>query len=138
MVEHLNRSVKEITARMSLVTLVAIVPLIASSFAYADTLRDPTRPPASLGVPVVDGNVAQPSGLQLQSVLIGPGRVIAVISGQTVRVGDKVGEAQVVEIRESEVVLRTGKELRMLKLFPDIDKRLVFNRAPVKTDNRRQ
>jgi MSHA biogenesis protein MshK len=89
--------------------------------ANAQALRDPTRPASAVDVPAVDGEA--PGGPVLQSVLIGPGRRVAVISGQAVHEGGKIGEATVARISESEVVLRTGKEVQTLKLFPSIETR---------------
>lgn len=90
--------------------------------AGAQNLPDPTRPPASLGA-VLDGAAAESNlGPRLQSVLIAPGRRVAIVSGQMVEVGGKVGEAKVVAISESEVVLKNGKDVQILKLFPDIEK----------------
>jgi len=86
----------------------------------AESLPDPTRPPTSLNVGNQD--VTKFSGPVLQSVMISTGRKIAIISGQTVRVGENFGNAQVVKISEGEVVLRSGKDLQILKLFPNIEK----------------
>lgn len=96
--------------------------LLPFSSATADEiLRDPTRPPAALYA-AEDGTEVQ-TGPVLQSVRISQGRYTAVISGETVRVGSKYGEARVIRIRETEVVLKTGDSLQTLKLFPDVEKR---------------
>ena len=134
MAEYLNLTVARATIRVAMLALLGI----ASSFVHAENLRDPTRPPASFGAPPAEGIAPRSPTPKLQSVLIGPGRAIAVISGQTVKVGDSVDGAKVVAIREGEVVLRTGKDLQTLKLFPGIEKRLLVNRAPAKADNLRQ
>lgn len=96
------------------------------SSASAQSLPDPTRPPR-LGQ--VAGSIEASTGPVLQSVLLSPGgRSIAIISGQTVRLGEQYGSARLVKITESEVVLRSGNELQTLKLFPNIGKRLLPNR----------
>ncbi|MEG2029727.1 MAG: MSHA biogenesis protein MshK [Janthinobacterium sp.] len=91
-------------------------------FAQAQSVDDPTRPPAALAAPVsVSAVPATPSQPQLQSVLISSkpgGRRVAVINGQVVRPGGRVGEAVVVEIQETAVVLRKGKSLHTYKLYP--------------------
>ena len=46
------------------------------------------------------------------------GRRIAVIDGQIVRPGSKVGNAVVVEIQDTAVILRKGKSLETVKLYP--------------------
>ena len=47
---------------------------------------------------------------------------MAIIAGQTVKQGDKVGDAKVISIKENEVVLRNGDAVQTLKLFPNIEK----------------
>jgi MSHA biogenesis protein MshK len=99
---------------------------LAASVVVAETLVDPTRPPAVLE----GGDAALASGGPvLQFVLIGPGRLEAIISGQTVSLGGKVGDAQIIKITETEVVLRNGKDLQTLKLFPSIEKQLTYRRV---------
>jgi MSHA biogenesis protein MshK len=101
----------------------AVAGLLALAPAWAQGLVDPTRPPsASPGAPQDDAPAGAP---QLQSVLISPGRRLAIISGNTVALGDAVGDAKVVKITETEVVLRRGDETEVLKLFPGVDKQPV-------------
>ena len=107
-----------------------------ATVASAESLPDPTRPPDALSVTGADYAGGQ-TGPVLQSVLIGPRRAEAIINGQLVRVGDKFGEARVVQISESEVVLRTGKDVRKLKLFPGIEKRLPVVQGNAKSGNRK-
>ena len=87
---------------------------------FAQALVDPTRPPDAAPVPAsaASAGAARP---QLQSVLISNrpgGRRLAVIDGRSVRAGDKVGGAVVVSIGEASVVLRRGKTLETLRLYP--------------------
>lgn len=91
--------------------------------AAAQVLSDPTQPPAAwMAAPVAGADAAVATGGPfLQSVLISRapgGRRVAVIDGQTVHVGGKVAGAVVLTISETEVVLRRGKALETLKLFP--------------------
>ena len=53
-----------------------------------------------------------------------PGK-LAVIDGQVVPLGGAVGEARVVRITETEVLLKTGEETETLKLYPGVDKQAV-------------
>lgn len=98
-------------------------------------LQDPTRPSNSWGAGSAAPAVS--SGPVLQSVLIASGRRVAVISGQTVQVGDKVGDARIVAINESEVVLREGGKLQTMKVFPGIEKRPTHGGNPAGTGSRR-
>lgn len=87
---------------------------------FAQALVDPTRPPDAAPVlgSAASAGAARP---RLQSVLISNqpgGRRLAVIDGRSVRAGDKVGGAVVVSIGEASVVLRRGKTLETLRLYP--------------------
>ena len=90
---------------------------------HAETLPDPTRPSVDAGQS--SNETTAPSGPVLQSVLISPERKAAIISGKTVLLGEKFGDAVLVRIGEGEVTLRTGGELKTLKLFPGVTKRAV-------------
>lgn len=94
----------------------------APTWAGDEALPDPTRP-ANVSPDVTDGISNDQVLPQLQSVLISPRRRVAVISGQTLHLGEKFGAATVVKITESEVHLKNGTELQKLKLYPDIEKR---------------
>jgi len=87
----------------------------------AAELPDPTRPPPELSA--AQGAAPAATGPVLQSVLISPTRKSAIIGGQTVGIGDRYGDAQVVGIGEGEVVLKSGNKLRTLRLFPEVEKR---------------
>jgi MSHA biogenesis protein MshK len=84
----------------------------------ARELPDPTRPAtAALGNGAGAGTAAAPE--QLQSVLIGrSGRRVAIISGQMLRVGDKLGGAILIGISENSVLLKNGRKQHVLTLFP--------------------
>ena len=133
MAEHLSKATRKMTIHGGFLLLM----LAAMPVSFAQSFLDPTRPPASLGLAA--GTISAPaSGPVLQSVLISPGRMVAIISGKTVSLGEKFGEARVVKITESEVVLRSGTDLQTLKLFPGIEKRLISSRADTKPDSRGQ
>jgi len=95
---------------------------IAGSGAMAAPFADPTQPPGDgSGSNVTQGDAIE--GPRLQSVLIAPNRRLAVIGGQTVKLGGMFGSAKVVRITESEVVLQTGADRQTLKLHPEVEKR---------------
>lgn len=101
--------------------------LACAGGAGAQALQDPTRPPAALmagqGAAGTAG-AAPPAAAanrapQLQSVLIGRqpgGRHVAVIDGETLRLGDTYKGARVVRIEQNEVELRRGDARQVLKL----------------------
>ncbi len=89
--------------------------------AAAQALRDPTRPPASRVPGGAGARAASPAsnGPQLQSILIARqpgGRHVAVIDGETVRLGDSYKGARVARMTPNEVELVRGSERRVLKL----------------------
>lgn len=98
----------------------SLAALLACASAAAQQLTDPTRPPqtgpAGMSAPV-------PSGPVLQTIRISPSRAEAMIDGRFVHLGDRVGNARVVTISESTVVLRHATGITTLKLFPGIEKR---------------
>jgi MSHA biogenesis protein MshK len=104
------------------------------SMAGAQTLPDPTRPPHQLeqGGTAIEAAI----GPVLQSVLISPGRRMAIISGQAVSLGGQFEGARLIKITESEVVLRNASGLQTLKLFPDIKKQMAAAR-PLKNSAHR-
>lgn len=94
-------------------TLVAAMAIGASApSALAAPFADPTRPPS------LDGERAEaPVGPRVESILIAPDRRIAVISGQEVTIGSRIGDGEVVRISASEVRIRTPGGEKSLKLF---------------------
>jgi len=109
----------------------------ASQAALAQALGDPMRPPpeASASVSVARGEAqGSESASRLQSVLIAPGRRVAVIDGRTVGLGERVGDATLIAIAESEVTLQRGAERQTLKLHPSIEKKPVPQRPERKVN----
>ena len=106
---------------MTRLVLAAACTLVASS-ALAQALQDPTRPPSSL-MSAARGTTGAtaPEGPHLQSILIARtpgGRHVAVIDGETVRLGDSYKGARVERMTQTEVVLSKGGNKQVLKLFP--------------------
>ena len=87
--------------------------LVAGGGYAAENLPDPTRPPAAASMPISSTGIPEPTGSVLQSVILSSGKARATISGKEVQVGDKVDGAKVIAIREGEVTLRNGKEMKV-------------------------
>ncbi len=103
--------------------MLALIGVLLFASAGARQLQDPTRPPpgAVAGEVGVVATPSLPSAPQLQAILIGDhqdGRRLAVIDGQTVRLGGKFHDATLVKLSETEAVLLTGKQRQILRLFP--------------------
>ena len=110
--------------------LAASALALACGAAWGEGLSDPTRPPPEIHRgrgQVRSGEV--PRGLVLQSVLIHPDMRSAIINGEHVMLGQKIGGQRLVKVAETEVVLLNGAERRTLRLFPGVDKRPVVPRS---------
>lgn len=98
--------------------------LLAAGSALA--AGDPTRPPAAwLGQG--DAGAGPADGLpRLQSVLLPQrGKPVAIISGQTVVLGGRIGDARLVRLDERMAVLEGPEGVTRLYLTPDVDKRMI-------------
>jgi len=115
--------------------LAAVLMLAASGVAAAQTLQDPTRPPANM-LAAISGPVASSAGPQLQTILIGRapgGRHLAVIDGETVRPGDDFHGARVARIADNEVELVRGRERQVLRLVPAAAGAIAGGMSPVRS-----
>lgn len=104
-----------------LCTLTALI-LGFCGAAGAQGMTDPTRPPGGMGAAA--GDEAVSAGPVLQSVMLSPGRKVAMISGEVVVLGGRYGSARLVKLTESEAVLKNGSETIVLRLFPLVEKRV--------------
>jgi MSHA biogenesis protein MshK len=111
-----------------------VVLALMSAVALAQALNDPMRPPAAYVEAESGGGEA--GGPVLQSVMISPTRKAAIISGEMVKLGGKFGNAKLVKVSESEVVLRTGDETQVLKMYPGVEKRANVKTAPKPASSR--
>lgn len=96
--------------------------------AEAELLADPTRPPAA--ALMVGGGMGESPGGRLSSIVLPKqGRATAVIDGQVVRLGERVGGARLLRLTESEAVLEGPEGVERLYLTPDVDKKMNANKA---------
>jgi len=103
---------------------IALALMLFSASAVAQVGNDPTRPPTGFGSGAAEADIVDTgSGMTLQSVMISPTSRTAIISGVTVKLGDKYGDAVLVKVAESEVVLKSGATSQVLKLYPGVEKR---------------
>lgn len=97
--------------------------VLALGGAPARALDDPTRPPLGYGAGAGGRRAAAGDDLVLQSVIISPDARSAIINGEHVMLGQKVGAARLVNVSEGEVVLMVGGSRRRLALYPGVQKR---------------
>ena len=116
--------------RALLALLALALPLAAGA-----QIADPTRPP--VGVPETEGEAGAAAGPVLQSVLIPKaGRPLAVIDGQQVRLGERLGERRLVRLSEREAVLDGPLGIERLQLTPGVEKTNVVAKKATKTPAR--
>ena len=103
------------------------LPLACGAAGASAQLTDPTRPPGALA----GGDPGAPGGgTQLQSVMISPSGRSAIIGGETVKLNGKYGDARVIRITETEVVLRSAGGTEILHMYPDISMKPVAALPP--------
>lgn len=86
-------------------------------------VADPTRPPDVLQVPADGAAFAMPVETGVQTIILRPGgKAAAVINGQQVVVGGKLGDKRVVRITEREVVLKGAGGTETIKVTPAVEK----------------
>jgi hypothetical protein len=91
---------------------------------HAEDFPDPTRPPANIFAPSAGAGAGreatenQSSGLH--TIIISETRRAAIIDGKTVELGGQHGDAKLIEVNESGVVLQHTNRRQVLTLFPDV------------------
>lgn len=140
MVEPVKAHSNSIGLRSASQVVGLLVAAAAFSFAgavIAEILPDPTRPSGASMNDGLGAAGAAASGPVLQSVLVSPNRRVAVINGQSVAVGDRIGEARVAKITETEVTLAQGGQMQVLRLFVQVEKKLSQTASRPQTEIRR-
>ena len=103
-----------------------LLAALAVAAAHAESLADPTRPPAALGASAADG---APEASGLQSIIRSNiGRPAAIINGEYVVLGGRVGDARLVKIGDDSVTLKTAAGTETLMLVPGVEKKAVTDR----------
>ncbi len=109
---------------MRAIALIVLMGMVASAGAL-ELLADPTRPAVdsvTKGGAGGESVTATPIVAKelLQSVIISPQYRAAVISGETVVLGERFRGAALVDVRESSVVLSDAQGKRVLELYPGV------------------
>jgi MSHA biogenesis protein MshK len=104
--------------------LFGMLPLLAQ----AQALRDPTQPPAAFTAPVnaAGGEMAEGEaapGRVLQSVIRRHGaRPVAMINGQSIKLGEKIDDFVLVKLTETQATLKGPGGTEILVLSPSVEK----------------
>ena len=97
--------------------LVALCISTSAPGAFAQ-LSDPMAPPG-----VVPAASAESSGMatELQAIISGPGRRLALISGNVVHVGETIpGDGALLSLGTDSATVRSGDQQVQLRLHPDV------------------
>ena len=94
----------------------------------AQAQRDPTEPPAALGLPGAE--VAAPAGplggaAGGSAMLVRDGKPYLMVGTRLHGPGDQLGDARIERITETEVWLREGTSVRKISQFEGIERRTV-------------
>lgn len=114
---------------------IMIANVLCVSNAFAETLKDPTAPPALLNAtPSADNTVT--NAPILQSIMIGPQYHAAIINGEKILLGKKYQAATLIKLNEHEAVLRhPDMSTQILSMDFAVNKKIIM---PVIDDDSRQ
>ncbi len=111
----------------------------AKGTANGSASADPTRPPAILTEeePNEDASKKEPPPSGLQTVILRKGaKPLAIINGQTVKLGEKVGDARLVSLSETQAILQGPDGREVLRLMPAAERKAVIPPQPRKDSKR--
>ena len=119
---------------LTLVVSACSQPLVGK----AELLKDPTRPPDHILHPRAlvtdtgngDNAPSTEEQLRVTSIFASPESSTAIINGQRVSGGDRVGRARVLEIKANSVRLRRDGSTFTIHLFPKIPKTIAEGQNP--------
>ena len=114
--------------------LVACLPALLMPALVAAQLTDPTRPPTQLSAPVTEaGQPTEAVSVGLQSIILRKeGRPAALINGEIIELGGRVGEMRLVKVEEDAVVLLGPEGRETLRLTPTAEKKLKIEKTSAK------
>jgi hypothetical protein len=120
-----GRPTKLVLGWIMVISLFFAVNLVAGQ-----SLRDPTLPPQETARPDSGSPGTSPGtslGIEFDgmTIIVRNGRAHLVIGSQFYTQGDKIGEARIERITETEIWLREGDVLRKVSKFPGIQRRAV-------------
>ncbi len=109
--------------RRSLGWLICAPLLLLAGQVAAQSIRDPTLPPAGVGAPVsVEPSNTVTLDIAQMTIIVRDGRPQLWLNAELYSEGQNLGEARIEHISETEVWLREKGVLRKVSLFPDIQR----------------
>lgn len=104
--------------------LVVLVCALGAGWVTAQSLRDPTVPPAAASVSA--GPAAVP-GMGALTVIVREGQAYLVVDTRLYAQGDRWGDVRIERISETEVWLRERRTLRKLPRFSGVKRRAAMS-----------
>lgn len=98
---------------------------------YAESLPDPTRPADYVIRTVIEEDLPRELiDWRVTAISTSSGVATAIVNNKLVRVGDTIGRAKVIEITARTVVLDYDRKQVVVRLWNEIDKKVVKNQQP--------
>jgi MSHA biogenesis protein MshK len=111
--------------------LLALLLAVRTGMGFAQALPDPTRPPAAAEA-VATPTAASPAPAGLQTIIRRQGaKPAALINGEYVELGGRIGETRLVKVGEDRVVLEGPSGREELRLAPGVEKKMQAAAEPV-------
>jgi hypothetical protein len=79
--------------------------VVSACATAGEQLLDPTQPPRTHTAAIARQTITEPQHFSVTAIRIAPGGRSAIVNDRLVRVGDRVGDAAVVEIKSGAVIL---------------------------------
>jgi len=87
-------------------------------------LSDPMAPPGVSATGVTSATTSVGGASELQAVISGPGRRLAVINGNVVQVGERIpGNGELLSVDADSAIVRSGEKYIRLRLHPGMVKK---------------
>ncbi|HYR34087.1 MAG TPA: hypothetical protein VEQ87_07355 [Burkholderiales bacterium] len=85
---------------------------------------DPMAPPGVAPAGGTDSSVSRGTPTELQGIISGPGRRLALINGSVVQVGETIpGNGELLSVDADSAVVRSGEQRILLRLHPELRKK---------------
>lgn len=111
-----NNDGRQLLTRPRVWSLLLLLTALAGGDDVA-ALNDPTQPPSRSSSTKSTEKMAAPAvRLELTSILVAPERRVAVINGQPLQIGERIGDYRVLDIQFDEVLVKNANRLIHLTL----------------------
>ncbi len=102
-------------------SLAVAMAALLQPVARAQAQRDPTMAPAAPRAPGATGDASAPAAdADPMTVVVRDGRAYLVVGTRLLALGQKLGEARIERIGETEIWLREGGVLRKIQRYPGV------------------